>query len=83
MKSEELRKELYKKLREHHGAIGEVATRLNMHRTTVSLVLRGGYDNVTVLEMAATVLKEYEAKAAQQRLNTATLLGEAMVLATA
>jgi len=81
MNNEQLRKELYTKIQNHHGAIAEVANRLQMHRNTVSQILRGAYENLEVLNMAAQVLKEREEVAANQRFTTAALLEEAVQLA--
>lgn len=90
---EQLSENLYQGLKKHYGAIKEVADRMRAlrepegkegyHRNWVRQVLKGEYEDLELMEVAAKVLHEYEEKAAAQRSRIHQLTTEALRLATA
>jgi hypothetical protein len=73
----QLSEQIYEGLRRHYGAMSEVCKRLQAirepegmvgySRQWVRVVLKGSYEDPEVVEVAATVWKEYEERAAAAR----------------
>ncbi|HMN89797.1 MAG TPA: hypothetical protein PKD70_11140 [Saprospiraceae bacterium] len=90
---EQLSENLYQGLKKHYGALKDVANRMKAirapqgkqgyHRNWVRQVLKGEYEDLELMEVAAKVLHEYEENAAAQRQRIQQLTSEALRLATA
>lgn len=94
MKSKEKTlKDLYEGLKRHYGAINEVAKRMKeireaegkdgYHRNWVRLVLKGEFEDIELVEVAAKVLHEYETSASARMERIERMVAEATQLATA
>jgi hypothetical protein len=76
----QLSQQIYQGLRRHYGSMSEVCERLRKQREPegregfsrqwVRLVLQGKYSDPEVVQVAATVWKEYEERAAELRNRT-------------
>lgn len=76
----ELRKELYEKIKNHHGAINEVADRVGVSRETVRRALNGTVEkpDPAIFETAAKVILEREENKAKAVEMTENILRKAM-----